>query len=51
MKRKLLFMLMALLMTATAWADLGDIFIEDGIKYQIISEDPNMVEVLNLSAI
>lgn len=46
MKRKLLFMLMALLMTATAWADLGDIFIEDGIKYQIISEDPNMVEVL-----
>ena len=46
MKQKLLFLLMALLSTMTAWAEVGDEFITmDGMKYKVTSENPNTIEV------
>ena len=45
MKHKLLFLLVALLSTMTALADVGYEFTVDGLKYKITSEDPNTVEL------
>ena len=45
MKQKILFLLVALLSTMTALADVGYEFTVDGLKYKITSEDPNTVEL------
>lgn len=45
MKQKLLFILMTLLPAMVAWAEVGDEFTADGLKYKVTSEAPKSVEV------
>ena len=45
MKQKLLFFLLALLSTMTAWAEVGDEFTVDGLIYRVMSENPKEVAV------
>ena len=44
MKQKLLFLLVAVLMSASAWAEVGDEFTADGLKYKVTGEAPKTVE-------
>ena len=45
MKQKLLFLLLALLPSAMAWAAVGDEFVYNGMKYTVTSESPKEVEL------
>ena len=45
MKQKLLFLLVAVLMSASAWAEVGDEFTADGLKYKVTGEAPKTVEL------
>lgn len=45
MKQKLLFLLVVLLSTMTAWAEVGDEFTVDGLIYRVMSENPKEVAV------
>ena len=45
MKKILLFLLLALFSTMTAWAEEGDEFIVGNLKYKVTSESPKTVQL------
>ena len=45
MKKKLFFLLVALLPMATAWATVGDVLTENNLNYTVTSESPKTVEL------
>ena len=43
--KKLFFLLITLLPALATWAEVGDEFTADGLKYKVTSEDPKTVEL------
>lgn len=51
MKKRLLFIFMALVTTSVTWAKWGDVFTADNLKYKVTSENPNLVTLMGYDRI